>query len=73
MVMFILLKAFTLSLKTEMTIPEMANKKLTTYIGLVSEYCFMSLLYNHDNIATEGSPKPGLYSTFISNDGKGLQ
>ena len=28
-------------------------------------------LRNHDNIATEGSPKPGLCPTLISNDFKG--
>ena len=25
-------------------------------------------LYNHGNIATEGSPKPGLYALLLSND-----
>ena len=29
-------------------------------------------LHNHGNIATEGSPKPGLCPTLISNDFKGL-
>ena len=29
------------------------------------------LLHNHGNIATEGSQKPGLCSTLISNDFKG--
>ena len=33
----------------------------------VSEYCFTSLLHNHGNIATEGSPKPGLWPALISN------
>ena len=28
-------------------------------------------LHNHSNIATEGSPKPGLCPTLISNDFKG--
>ena len=28
-------------------------------------------LHNHGNIATEGSPKPGLCPTLISNDFKG--
>ena len=28
-------------------------------------------LHNHGNIATEGSPKPGLRPTLISNDSKG--
>ena len=28
-------------------------------------------LNNHDNIAKEGSPKPGLCPTLISNDFKG--
>ena len=28
-------------------------------------------LHNHGNIATEGSPKPGLYPTLFSNDFKG--
>ena len=28
-------------------------------------------LHNHGNIATEGSPKPGLRPTLISNDFKG--
>ena len=30
--------------------------------------CF---LHNHGNIAIEGSPKPRLYPTLISNDFKG--
>ena len=29
-------------------------------------------LQNHDNIATEGCPKPGLRCTLFSNDFKGL-
>ena len=29
-------------------------------------------LHNHGNIATEGSPRPGLCPTLISNDFQGL-
>ena len=36
----------------------------------MSEYCFTSFIHNHGNIATEGSPKPGLCPTLISNDCK---
>ena len=40
------------------------------------QYIYMNIalrrfLHNHDNIATEGSPTPGLCSTLISNDFKG--
>ena len=31
----------------------------------------LRFLHDHDNIATEGSPKPGLCPTLIWNDSKG--
>ena len=39
-------------------------------------YIYMNIalrrfLHNHDNIATEGSPKPGVCPTLISNDFQG--
>ena len=37
----------------------------------MSDIALRRLLHNHGNIATEGSPKPGLCPTLISNDFKG--
>ena len=37
----------------------------------VIEYCFTSLSAQRGNIATGGSPKPGLFRTLILNDFKG--
>ena len=43
----------------------------TQYIYEYMNIALRRFLHNHGNIATEGSPKPGLRPTLISNDFKG--
>ena len=42
--------------------------RLKTRPTIYMNIALRRFLHNHGNIATEGSPKPGLYPTLISND-----